>query len=71
MTQDEFDKLPPIPCTGDDLIVIDETNSISDNTVHPSQDPGIRKRSEEYLAYLKQYRPQEYEEEMKRRQSKP
>jgi hypothetical protein len=67
MTREEFEKLPPIPDT-DDLIIIDETNSFSDNTVRPAQG-AARKRCEEYLADLKKYRPQEYEEAMKQRQS--
>jgi hypothetical protein len=70
MSKDEYDKLPPIPCNSDDLIIIDESNSISDYTVRPAR-AAIRKKAEEYLADLKKYRPQEYEELMKRQQSRP
>ena len=36
MSKDEYENLAPIQCNGDDLIVIDESNSISDYAVRPA-----------------------------------
>jgi hypothetical protein len=71
MNNDQFDKLPTVQAnraTSNELIIIDETNSIQDNTVRPPSD-ATRKRIEEYWEEVKKYCPEEYEEMMKRRQS--
>jgi hypothetical protein len=73
MSEDEYDKLPPIQCNGEDLIIIDETNSIG-YTPPPSRNV-LRKKAEESLDELRKHCPQEYKELMirlmKRRQAGP
>jgi hypothetical protein len=66
MNKDECDKLPVIQANSEDLIMIDETNSIRDTTRRPLQGAD-RERAEKYWADMKKYSPQEFEELMKRR----
>ena len=69
MSNDQFDKLPIIQASGEELIIIDETNSIRSTTVRPLEG-AARKRAEQYWADMKKYHPEEYQEMLKRWKSR-